>query len=48
MAKFLSESLGRKVVTEVTSIDLQKWMQTMVGKYSTLKTERENLKGFWR
>ena len=48
MTKFLSDEFDHKAVTDVRNTDLQKFTQTWSGRYSTLKTERENLKGFWK
>jgi integrase len=49
MAEFLvSEPFGHKAATDPCNLDLQKFMATWEGEYTTLKTRRENMKGFWR
>jgi len=48
MATFLTATFGHRAATEPSNLDLQQFMNTWEGEYTTLKTRRENMKGFWR
>jgi integrase len=48
MAEYLEKTFGHKAALDVRNLDLQQFMTTWDGEYTTLKTERENMKGFWR
>jgi len=48
MAEFLKASFGHRNITDPTKVDLEKFLQTWDGKYSTMKADRELLKGFWK
>lgn len=48
MVAYLKDTLGHQYVTDVSKTDLEQFMFSWTGTYSTLTTRRENLKGFWR
>jgi integrase len=48
MCDFLRERFQRHHVTDVQKTDLESFMNSWDGKYTTLKTSRENLKSFWK
>jgi len=48
MCGFLRDRFKRHHVTDVQKTDLESFMSSWEGKYTTLKTSRENLKSFWK
>jgi integrase len=48
MAQYLTATFGHHHITDVNKTDLEQFMFSWDGAYSTLKTRRENLKGFWK
>lgn len=48
MRDFLRDRFKRHHVTDVQKTDLESFMSSWEGKYTTLKTSRENLKSFWK
>jgi hypothetical protein len=48
MAEYLDREFRHNAASDVTNLDLQKFMATWDGEYSTLRTRLENMKGFWR
>lgn len=47
MVAYLKETFNRQTVRDVEKTDLEALMNSWVGEDSTLKTTRENMKGFW-
>jgi hypothetical protein len=47
MVAHLREKFNRRTVRDVVKTDLEEFMNSWTGKDSTLKTTRENMKGFW-
>ena len=48
MCEYLKASFGHRYITDPSKIDLEKFLQTWGGAYTTMKTDRELLKGFWK
>ncbi len=47
MVAYLEEKFNRRSVRDVEKTDLEEFMNSWSGENSTLKTTRENMKGFW-
>jgi hypothetical protein len=47
MVAYLKETFNRRTVRDVEKTDLEAFMNSWVGEDSTLRTTRENMKGFW-
>jgi hypothetical protein len=47
MVSYLKETFNRRTVRDVEKTDLEAFMNLWVGEDSTLRTTRENMKGFW-
>lgn len=47
MVAYLKGTFNRQTVRDVEKPDLEKFMNSWEGKDSTLRTTRENMKGFW-
>jgi len=48
MAVYLLANFKRRLVTEVRKTDLESFMQSWEGSYTTLVTRRDTIKSFWR
>lgn len=47
MVAYLKDEFNRQTVKDVEKTDLEKFMNSWEGEDSTLRTTRENMKGFW-